>query len=73
MDAAAFESERLAREPDFKAESESLPRMPSAPGEPEDKAWIDAAREFLLTGEGAHSGAEPTLAEPLLPVVLDAL
>jgi ferredoxin len=73
LDLSALESARLAREPDFKTELRSLPRMPEEPNGTEEARWRDVLRRFHLTGVGAHCGAEPTLAEPLHPLVLDAI
>jgi ferredoxin len=77
LDPKALESSRLGREPDFEPAEIPLPVMPeqtteSEPGDETD-AWRDASRHFHLTGDGAHSAAEPTSAEPLNPLVLAAM
>ncbi|NIM61755.1 MAG: hypothetical protein GTO30_08910, partial [Acidobacteria bacterium] len=72
VDVAALESERESRAPGLPARSRSRPDMPVGPEEDDDR-WRDAARAFHLTALGAHSSAEPTSAEPLHPLVLDAL
>jgi ferredoxin len=74
LDPKALESLRLSREPDFAPQRTLLPAMPEQTEEAETaSAWRDATRHFHLTGEGAHSAAEPTSAEPLNPLVLAAM
>jgi len=73
LDIAAFESTRVTREPTFKSEPRRLPRMPGEPTGTDQEPWRDGVRSFHLTGLGAHSIAEPTQAEPLHPLVLDAI
>ncbi|MEE8412175.1 MAG: ferredoxin [Acidobacteriota bacterium] len=68
-----LEAARAARGSDFRPTPRLLPRMPAEQAEPDDAGWRDAARRFHLTGDGAHSAAEPTLAEPLHPAVFDTI
>ncbi|MDH3785415.1 MAG: hypothetical protein OEV00_08830, partial [Acidobacteriota bacterium] len=79
LDPTALEAERSAAEADFISPPDSLPTMPPTPSLPNEEAsgdadeWRVATRRFHLTGEGAHSAMEPTGAEPLHPLVLEAL
>jgi len=73
IDPSSLESARAARGTDFGSTPRRLPRMPAEQAESDDAGWRDAARRFHLTGDGGHSAAEPTLAEPLHPAVLDTI
>jgi len=73
FDLAALETARAKRDAAGGPQGDSLPRMPLPAPDPDETHRRDATRRFHLTGDGAHSVVEPTQAEPLRPLVLDAV